>query len=141
MPSLLGCPRKATLTSAACHSCLPQFFTASGTNQRQEQAFQYAYRQKHPLLQFLPLKLAEWVTKNLADELSLPISCDQCTSEELNCILTRCVVSDRWGDNLHTLHSVEFESDLYRGVIMMCARCYPFKMAQHHFCGKNVKVR
>ena len=116
-----------------------QFFSASGTNQRQEQAFQYAYRQKHPLLQFLPLKLAEWVAKNLADELGLPDSCDQWTSEELNSILTRCLVSDRRGDNLHTFHSVEFESDLYRGV--MRARCYPFNMAQHRFRGKNVKVR
>ena len=83
------------------------------TNLRQEQALQYAFRQKHPHLQFLQLKLAKWVTKNLADELGLPDSCDQCTSEELNSILTRCVVSDRRGDNLHTFHSVEFESDLY----------------------------
>jgi hypothetical protein len=45
-----------------------QFFTGSGTNQRNEESFQYAYRQNHPLLQFLPLKLAEWMAKNLAEE-------------------------------------------------------------------------
>ena len=47
-------------------------------------------------------------------------------------------MSDRQGNNLHTFHSVEFESDLYRGV--MRARCYPFNMAGHRFRGKNVKV-
>jgi hypothetical protein len=50
-----------------------QLFTTSGTNQREEQAFRYAYRQNHPLLQFLLLKLAEWIAKNLSDELDLPV--------------------------------------------------------------------
>ena len=71
-----------------------QFFTAFGTSQRHEQEFQYAYRQNHPLLQFLPLKLAEWVAKNLADELSLPHSSDVCSSADPNRILTRCLASD-----------------------------------------------
>ena len=84
------------------------------------------------------LKLAEWVAKNLADELGLPDSGDQWTSEELNSILTRCLVSDRRGDNLYTFHSVEFESDLYQGV--MREQCYQFNMAQHSFHGKNMKV-
>ncbi len=57
---------------------------------------------------------------------------------DLNRILTGCLVSDRRGNNLHTFHTVEFESDLYRGV--MRARCYPFNMAGHRFRGKNVKV-
>jgi hypothetical protein len=91
-----------------------QFFTASGTNQRHEQAFQlriqYAYRQNHPLLKFHPLKLAEWVAKNLADELSLPDTDDQWNPEDLNLILIHCIVSDRRGDNLHTFQSVECES-------------------------------
>ncbi len=52
---------------------------------------------------------------------------------------TGCLVSDRWGNNLHTFDTLEFESDLYRGV--MRAWCYPFNIARHRFCGKNVKAR
>ncbi len=73
------------------------------------------YHRSHPLLQFLPLKLAEWISKTLADELSLSNSHNKWSSklEDLNCILTRCLVSDRSSDNLHTFHSIELESDLY----------------------------
>ncbi len=85
-----------------------QFFTASGTSQRHEQGFQYL-----PLMQFLPLKLAVWVAKNLADELSLPHSSDECSFADMNHILTHCLLSEKWGNNVHTFHCVEFESDLY----------------------------
>jgi hypothetical protein len=44
-----------------------QFFTESGANNGHEQTFQYAFMQHHPNLQFLPLKLAELVAKNMAD--------------------------------------------------------------------------
>jgi hypothetical protein len=100
-----------------------QFFSdsASGVNQGRDQSFQYAYRRYHLLLQFLPLKLAEWVAKNLADELNLPDYGDNLESANLYHILTQCLVSNRNGNNLHTYHCVEFESDLYRGV--MRARC------------------
>ena len=94
-------------------------------------------------MQFLPLKLAEWVAKNLSDELNLPDlpdSDDDFKSVVLNRILqvTQCMVSNRSGNNLHTYQFVEFESDLYRGV--MRARCYPFNMDDHRFHDKNVKV-
>ena len=116
-----------------------QVFTADGSNQGNVEVLQYAYRRNHPLLQFLPLKLAEWITKNLADELRMrPASVDGWSSAQLNHILTSCLVSDRRGNNLHTFHTVEFESDLYRGV--MRVRCYPFNMAEHRFRGKNIKV-
>ena len=115
-----------------------QFFTESGANNGHEQTFQYAFRQHHPNLQFLPLKLAEWVAKNMADELNLPDFGDDFSSADMNRILTHCLVSNRKGDNLHSFHTVEFESDLYRGV--MRARCYPFDMDEHRFRGKNVKV-
>ena len=36
-------------------------------------AIEYVYRQMHPLLQFLPQKLAEWIDKNVGDELNLPV--------------------------------------------------------------------
>jgi hypothetical protein len=112
-----------------------QVFSASGANQNREPTFQYAYRQHHPLLQFLPLKLAEWLAKNMSDELNLPDSCD---AADLNNILIHCLVSNRRGENLHTFQCVEFESDWYRGV--MLAQCYPFEMETHRFYGRNVKV-
>ena len=118
-----------------------QFFSESGANNGREQTFQYAFRQHHPNLQFLPQKLGEWVAKNMADELNLPVpDCgdDDISSACINRILTQCLVSNRKGDNLHTYHTVEFESDLYRGV--MRARCYPFDMDKHRFRGKIVKV-
>ncbi len=93
----------------------------------------------HALLQYLPFKLAEWIAVNLADELRMwPASVDGWSSAQLNHILTSCLVSGRRGNNLHTFHTVEFESDLYRGV--MRARCYPFNMEEHRFRGKNIKV-
>jgi hypothetical protein len=116
-----------------------QVFTADGSNQGNVGVLQYTYRRNHALLQFLPFKLAEWIAKNLADELRmLPASVDGWSSAQLNHILTSCLVSDRRGNNLHTFHTVQFESDLYRGV--MRARCYPFNMAEHRFHGKNIKV-
>ena len=115
-----------------------QVFSASGANQNREPTFQYAYRQHHPLLQYLPQKLAEWLAKNMSEELNLPDHADEWSSDALNNILIHCLVSNRRGDNLHTFQCVEFESDLYRGV--MRSRCFPFKMAQHRFYGKNVKV-
>ncbi len=118
-----------------------QAFTADGSSQGNVTlaALQYAYCRNHSLLQFLPLKLAEWIANNLADELRMrPTSVDGWSSAQLNHILTSCLVSDRRGNNLHTFHTVEFESDLYRGV--MRARCFPFNMEEHRFCGKNTKV-
>ena len=87
----------------------------------------------------LPIKLAQWIAKNLADELGmLPASREDWSSSQLNRILTGCLMSDRRGNDLHTFHTVEFESDSYGGVIR--AGCYPFNMAGHRFRGKNVKV-
>jgi hypothetical protein len=119
----------------------PQAFTASGASNRQEQSFEYAHRKSHPLLQFLPQKLSEWIAENLADELELPPKTgpgDTWSSEDLNRILLWCCVADSKGNNLHTFNSLEFESDLYRGI--MRARCYPFDMDDHRFHGKNIKV-
>ncbi len=85
-----------------------------------------AYRQHHPLLQYLPQKLAEWLANNMSEELNLPDPGDEWSSEALNNILVRCLVSNRRGDNLHTFQCVEFESDLYRGVmriVLTALRC------------------
>ncbi len=73
---------------------MQQFFTASVSNQRSDQAFRYAYCQHPPLLQpeFLPLKLADWIAKNLAEELNLPDPGHEWSSGDLTRILTRCLV-------------------------------------------------
>ena len=108
---------------------------------RQHPPVTYVYRTSHPMLQFLPQKLAEWITNNYAEELNVPPRPDQTqpwSTATLNRILQTCLVSDRKGTNIHTFQTVEFESDLYRGV--MRARCYPFDMERHRFRGRNVKV-
>ena len=83
--------------------------------------------------------ISEWLANNMSEELNLPDPGDEWSSEALNNILIHCLVSNRRGDNLHTFQCVEFESDLYRGV--MRARCFLFDMENHRFYGKNVKVR
>ena len=54
-------------------------------------AIEYVYRQMHPLLQFLAQKLAEWIDKNLGDELNLPARAGSddadWSAEKLNIIL------------------------------------------------------
>jgi hypothetical protein len=118
-----------------------EVFTASGAANRLEQTFEYAFQGSHSLLQFLPQKLSEWIAKNLADELNLPPRTgpgDTWSSDDLNRILLRCFVADKRGNNLHTFNYLEFEPDLYRGV--MRARCYPFDMEEYRFHGKNIKV-
>jgi hypothetical protein len=61
-----------------------QFFSASGAINGREHAF----RRHHPTLQFLPLMLAEWVAKNMANELDLPDFSDDFSSADMNHILT-----------------------------------------------------
>ena len=93
------------------------------------------------MLQFLPQKLAEWIANNYAEELNVPLRPDLSqlwSTVKINRILQTCLVSDRKGINIHTFQTVEFESDLYRGV--MRARCYPFNMERQLFRGKTVKV-
>ena len=42
-------------------------------------AIQYLYRRTHPLLQFLPQKLAEWIAEKLGDKLNLPAGAGSCS--------------------------------------------------------------
>ena len=84
---------------------------------------------------YLP-KLAEWIGENLQDDLWFPDKADPrrgWTPTELNNILDRHIVRDRNGCALRTFGCIEWESEVYRGV--MRARCYPFKMPKHTFRG------
>jgi hypothetical protein len=104
---------------------------------------EYVYRTAHPVLCWLPTKLAEWIGENLQDELGFPDTADQravpgtgWTHAELNHILQAHVVDGA----LTTFGCVDWESDLCRGVRVMRARCYPFDMPKHRFHGFNSKV-
>ena len=101
---------------------------------------QYAYRKDHPVLQYLPTKLAEWIGENMQDELGFPDKRDpnKWTVSELNDILSNHVVRNRNGCSLRTLGCLEWESALYRGI--MRARCYPFNMPKHRFHSVNIQV-
>ena len=102
---------------------------------------EYIYRTAHPVLRWLPTKLAEWIGENLQEELGFPDKADKraepgsgWTPAELNSILQDHVVDGA----LTTFGCVEWESELFRGV--MRARCYPFDMPKRRFHGFNPKV-
>ena len=102
---------------------------------------EYAYPKRHPVLPWLPTKLAEWIANNMQDELGFPDKNDPrrgWTPAELNSILQNHVVRNRDGCALTTFGCVEWESELYRGV--MRARCYPWKMPKHRFHKMNPQV-
>ncbi len=106
---------------------------------------EHMLRQGHdwaPGLDIMLLKqLAECIANNYSEKLNVPPRPDPSkpwSTATLNRILQTCIVSDSRGINIPTFETVEFESDLYRGV--MCAQCYPFNMERHRFRGRNVKV-
>ncbi len=103
-----------------------QYLSVSGqaanpARQHPPQAVEYLYRSSHPMLQFLPQKLAEWIANNYFEELNVPPRPEPWSTATLIRILQTCIVSDSRGINIHTFQAVEIESDLYRGV--MRAQC------------------
>ena len=102
---------------------------------------EYTYRTSHPVLRWLPTKLAEWIGENLQEALGFPDKADGraspgtgWTPDELNHILQEHVVDG----TLTTFGCVEWESEMFRGV--MRARCYPFKLPKRRFHGFNPQV-
>ena len=73
----------------------------------------------HPVLQYLPTKLAEWIGENMQDKLGFPDKLDpnKWGISELNNILQKHVVPDLNGCALHTFGCLEWESELYRGIM------------------------
>jgi len=100
----------------------------------------YPYRAAHPILRWLPSKLAEWIAENLGQELAIPTKKgEKWTVEELNQILLNNLVSSGpSGGHLRTFGAIQWECELYRG--RPKARCYPFNLDGHRFRGKNPKV-
>lgn len=100
----------------------------------------YPYRTAHPILRWLPSKLAEWIAENHGQDLAIPAkSGDRWTVEELNNILVHNLVpSGPNGGHLRTFGAIQWECELYRG--RPKARCYPFNLEKHRFRGRNPQV-
>jgi hypothetical protein len=122
---------------------LPPLLAMSDTLASPPQWLEYIYRTAHPVLRWLPTKMAEWMGENMQDQprLGFPDKADQraepgtgWTPAELNNILTAHVVDCA----LTTFGCVEWESQLFRGV--MCARCYPFNLPKKSFHSMNPQV-
>ncbi len=110
----------------------------SDTQASAPQCLKYIYRTAHPVLRWLPTKLAEWIGENLQDVLGFPDKADQraepgtgWTPAELNHILHEHVVDC----TLTSFGCVEWESQLFRGV--MRARCYPCNLPKKSFHSMN----
>jgi hypothetical protein len=98
----------------------------------------YEYRTAHPVLRWLPTKLAEWIGANLDAELLIPDKQrDKWTAAELNSILINNVVCGPHG-HLRTFGGIQWECDLFNG--RPKARCYPFNIDGHRFRDKNPQV-
>ena len=99
----------------------------------------YQYRKAHPILRWLPTKLAEWLAENMQSELQIPPKQDaQWTVAELNSILANHLVPNRDGGHLRTFTTLQWECDDYLG--RPKARCYPFDLDGHRFRGGNPQV-
>ena len=76
---------------------------------------EYVYWKHHPVLQYLPNKLAEWIGENMQGELGFPDKKDpkKWSVSELNNILRTHVVCGRNGcsSRLQTLGCLEWESE------------------------------
>ncbi len=95
----------------------------------------YEFRTSHPVLCWLPTKLAKWIGANLPEELLIPDKIEvRWTAAELNNILLNNVV---WGPHKHlrTFGSTIWESNLFNK--RPKTRCYPLNIVGHRFWDKT----
>ena len=99
----------------------------------------YKYREAHPILRWLPSKLAEWIGDNYGPTLGIPPKRHAAgwTVGELNDILDNNLVPGTKG-HLRTFGCIQWECELFSGRQM--ARCYPFDLPNHRFRGCNPQV-
>ena len=99
----------------------------------------YPYRAAHPILRWLPSKLAEWIGDNYGAALGIPPRNDAAAWSvgELNAILENNLVPGTKG-HLRTFGAIQWESELFNG--RPKARCYPFDLPGHRFRGKTLLV-
>jgi hypothetical protein len=72
-----------------------------------------SYRTAHPVLRWLPTKLAEWIGENLQDDLGFPDKADGSGTGWTKYLLHDHVVDGA----LTTFGCMEWESDLFRGIM------------------------
>ena len=98
------------------------------------------HRTSHPIIRWLPTKLAAWIGDNYGQELGIPPMRDQkWTAGELNAILLHNLVPSSGGaGQLRTFGCIEWESELFSG--RPKARCYPFDLPGHRWRGKTCQV-
>ena len=98
------------------------------------------HRTSHPIIRWLPSKLAAWIGDNYGQELGIPpMSGQKWTAGELNSILLHNLVPSSGGaGQLRTFGCIEWESELFSG--RPKARCYPFDLPGHRFRGKTRQV-
>ena len=101
---------------------------------------EYPFRKSHPIIRWLPSKLAAWIGENFGQELQIPPKQDvKWTAGELNAILENNLVPSHGGKGqLRTFGCIQWECELYSG--RPKARCYPFNLKGHRFRGRNRQV-
>ena len=60
------------LLKAAAHEANPSLGLVPCADDARPEWVTYRYRTSHPILRWLPSKLAEWLAENLAEELAIP---------------------------------------------------------------------
>ena len=98
------------------------------------------YSTSHPIIRWLPSKLAAWIGNKYGQELGIPpMRGQKWTAGELNTILLHNMVPSTGGAcQLGTFGCIEWESELYSG--RPKARCYPFNLPGHRFWGRTRQV-
>ena len=101
---------------------------------------EYPFRKSHPIIRWLPSKLAAWISESYGQELQISAKRDmEWMAGELNAILENNLVPSQGGKGqLRTFGCIQWECELYSG--RPKARCYPFNMKGHRFRGKNRQV-
>lgn len=134
------------LLKAGAHEAVTDVNPAAGPGPAREsdadhtQRVQYSFRTAHPILRWLPSKLAEYIADNHGKALNIPAKLGaQWSVGELNNILHQNLVPCGGnGGHLRTFGMIEWECELYKGRTR--ARCYPFDLDGHRFRGKTVQV-
>jgi hypothetical protein len=97
------------------------------------------FRRVHPILRWLPSKLATWIGENFGQELCIPLKRLgglEWTVGEWNVILENNLVPSQNGrGQLRTFCCIQWEWELYSGRPKAS-----FNLSGHHFRGKNHQV-
>ncbi len=108
------------------------------TRRRLGEWITYEFRKAHPVLRWLPTKLAEWIGANLSEAMLIPDKKeDKWTAAELNDIILHNIVRSPYG-HLQTFGGIKWECYLFNG--RPKARCYSFDIDGHRFRDKNPQV-